>query len=59
MSTDPSLDAQLIEWGDRLFYPGNRIVKAHTPRLYWGTSRATISRASRRVGKPIRRAPSR
>jgi len=24
MSADPSLDAILIEWGDRLFYPGNR-----------------------------------
>ena len=55
MSTGPSLDAQLIEWGDRLFYPGNRIVKAHTPHLHWGTGRATIIR--HRIEAMIRRAP--
>ena len=44
MSKDRSPEAQLVEWGDRLFYPGNRIVKANTPRLHWGTSRATMIR---------------
>ena len=55
MSKDRSPEAQLVEWGDRLFYPGNRIVKANTPRLHWGTSRATIIR--HRIEAMIRRAP--
>jgi hypothetical protein len=30
----PSIDGVLVEWGERLFYPGNRIVKPRsTPRL--------------------------
>ena len=55
MNADPSLDAVLVEWGDRLFYPGNRIVKANTPRLHWGTSRATMIR--HRIEAIVRRAP--
>ena len=31
MSQNPSIDGVLIQWGDRLFYPGNRIVKG-TPQ---------------------------
>ena len=27
MSQPPDIDGLLIQWGDRLFYPGNRIVK--------------------------------
>jgi hypothetical protein len=27
MSQTPNIDGLLIQWGDRLFYPGNRIVK--------------------------------
>ncbi len=27
MSQSPNIDGVLIQWGDRLFYPGNRIVK--------------------------------
>jgi hypothetical protein len=33
MSQPPNIDGVLIQWGDRLFYPGNRIVKTRTPRL--------------------------
>jgi len=55
MSKDRSPEAQLVEWGDRLFYPGNRIVKANTPRLHWGTSRATMIR--HRIEAIVRRAP--
>ena len=55
MSKDRSPEAQLIEWGDRLFYPGNRIVKANTPRLHWGTSRATMIR--HRIEAIVRKAP--
>ena len=55
MSTDPSLDAILIEWGDRLFYPPNRIVRSHTPRLHAAASRAQAIRG--RIAAAIRRAP--
>jgi len=55
MSADPSIDAILIQWGDRLFYPGNRIVKAHTPRLRSGASRAQVIRS--RIEATVRRAP--
>ncbi|MBZ8143264.1 conjugal transfer protein TraS, partial [Rubrivivax gelatinosus] len=33
MARDPAIDAVLVQWGDRLFYPGNRIVRDSTPRL--------------------------
>ena len=34
MSEPGSIDGVLVQWGDRLFYPGNRIVKgAPQPRL--------------------------
>jgi len=33
MLTPSTLDAALVQWGDRLFYPANRIVRARTPRL--------------------------
>ena len=34
MSMPSAVDAALVEWGERLFYPGNRIVRsAGTPRL--------------------------
>ena len=28
-----AIDGVLVQWGDRLFYPGNRIVQDRTPRL--------------------------
>jgi len=34
MPSDPAIDQALVTWGDRLFYPGNRIVKSRpAPRL--------------------------
>jgi len=34
MSTPSTVDAALVEWGERLFYPANRIVRpSKTPRL--------------------------
>jgi len=34
MSQEPNIDGVLIQWGDRLFYPGNRVVKVKPqPRL--------------------------
>jgi hypothetical protein len=54
MSSDPAIDGVLIEWGERLFYPRNRIVKAWTPRLH-GQTRATAIRS--RIEATVRRAP--
>jgi hypothetical protein len=34
MTPAPNIDGVLIQWGDRLFYPGNRIVKSRPlPKL--------------------------
>ncbi len=34
MTATPSVDGELVQWGERLFYPGNRIVKTRPlPRL--------------------------
>ena len=33
MSDPRSIDGVLVQWGDRLFYPGNRTVKDTPPRL--------------------------
>ena len=33
MPTPSNLDGVLVQWGDRLFYPANRVVRARTPRL--------------------------
>jgi hypothetical protein len=54
--TDPhSIDGVLVQWGDRLFYPGNRIVKGQgTPRLT-GRNRAAAIRD--RIAAAVRRAP--
>ena len=54
MSSDPSIDGVLVQWGERLFYPGNRIVKSWTPRLH-GQSRAMAIR--KRIEATVRRAP--
>jgi Relaxase/Mobilisation nuclease domain len=33
MTTPNTLDGVLVQWGDRLFYPSNRLTKARTPTL--------------------------
>lgn len=33
MPTPSNLDGVLVRWGNRLFYPGNRVVHARTPRV--------------------------
>jgi hypothetical protein len=33
MPTPSNLDGVLVQWGDRLFYPANRTMRAHTPKL--------------------------
>src|SRR5678815_951339 len=54
MTSDPFIDGVLVQWGERLFYPRNRIVKAWTPRLR-GPSRAMAIRS--RIEATVRRAP--
>jgi Relaxase/Mobilisation nuclease domain len=55
MTANPTLDGVLIQWGERLFYPGNRIVKSQTPRLHTDSQRAAAIR--RRIAAIVRRAP--
>ena len=55
MSSSPAIDGVLVQWGERLFYPGNRIVKSRTPRLSLFSSRADAIR--RRIEATVRRAP--
>jgi hypothetical protein len=55
MNANPAIDGVLIEWGERLFYPGNRIVKAHTPRWRTPHERANVIRG--RIAATLRRAP--
>jgi hypothetical protein len=55
MTSNAHLEGVLIEWGERLFYPRNRIVKAHTPRLRSTQDRAAVIRS--RIEAAVRRAP--
>ena len=52
------VDGMLIQWGDRLFYPGNRRVANNAPRLTGGAARqrAAVIR-SRIEATAVRRAP--
>lgn len=59
MSQAPNVDGVLIQWGDRLFYPGNRIVRGRAlPNLHGSSTRerAAIIRA-RIEATVVRRAP--
>ena len=56
MNRDPSIDDVLVQWGDRLFYPRNRIVNSQTPRLHaLAPGRAAEIRS--RIEATVRRAP--
>jgi len=55
MTSNPTLDGVLIQWGERLFYPGNRMVKSQTPRLHAVGQRAAAIRS--RIAATVRRAP--
>ena len=56
MSTRAEVDGVLVQWGERLFYPRNRIVRSSTPRLSMGIGQraATIRQ---RIQAAVRRAP--
>ena len=55
MSANPTIDGVLVQWGERLFYPGNRTVRSRTPRLGPFRSRAEAIRG--RIEATVRRAP--
>ncbi|MFG6412704.1 hypothetical protein ACG02S_02210 [Roseateles sp. DC23W] len=57
MTTGSSIDGVLVQWGERLFYPGNRMVKTQpTPRLgVLNRRKAGVIR--QRIEAVVRRAP--
>jgi hypothetical protein len=59
MSQAPNIDGVLITWGDRLFYPGNRVVKVKPqPRLNGGSARQRAAAIRERIAATVvRRAP--
>ncbi len=58
MTTGPTVDGVLVQWGERLFYPGNRIVRpTTTPRLDTLTRRKAAVIRQRIAATVGRRAP--
>ena len=58
MSQPQSIDGVLVQWGDRLFYPGNRVVKvAPQPKLIANLARRAAAIRARVEATAVRRAP--
>ena len=59
MTQAPNIDGVLIQWGDRLFYPGNRIVKTSPqPKLPALAARQRAAAIRQRIeATVVRRAP--
>jgi hypothetical protein len=59
MAQAPNIDGVLIQWGDRLFYPGNRVVKVKPqPRLDGNAQRHRAAAIRERIeATVVRRAP--
>ena len=59
MAQAPNIDGVLIQWGDRLFYPGNRVVKVKPqPRLDAHATRQRAAAIRERIAATVvRRAP--
>jgi len=59
MSQPPNIDGVLIQWGDRLFYPGNRVVKTKSqPKLSALKARQRAAAIRERIeATVVRRAP--
>ena len=55
----PNIDGVLITWGDRLFYPGNRVVKVKPqPKLHGDSARQRAAAIRGRIeATVVRRAP--
>jgi hypothetical protein len=59
MAQAPNIDGVLIQWGDRLFYPGNRVVKVKPQPRLDGSAQCHRAAAIRKLIKAtaLRRAP--
>jgi hypothetical protein len=59
MPQAPNIDGVLITWGDRLFYPGNRVVKVKPqPKLNAGSASQRAAAIRQRIeATVVRRAP--
>lgn len=58
MATGVNIDDVLVTWGDRLFYPGNRMVKENVPPKLTGDAlRRRAAEVRRRIAATVRRAP--
>ncbi|MFC3686006.1 relaxase/mobilization nuclease domain-containing protein [Hydrogenophaga luteola] len=59
MTQTPDIDGVLIQWGDRLFYPGNRVVKVPpAPRIRGGSSHERANAIRQRIeATVVKRAP--
>src|SRR6476646_6741345 len=58
MSAPSTVDAVLVQWGDRLFYPSNRIVRSDpTPRLTALSVGQRAAAVRARIEGTVRRAP--
>jgi hypothetical protein len=59
MTPAPNIDGVLIQWGDRLFYPGNRMVRERSqPRLKGQSAQQRAARLRERIAATVsRRAP--
>ena len=59
MAQAPNIDGVLIQWGDRLFYPGNRVVKVKPqPRMDGNAQPQRAAAIRERIeATVVRRAP--
>jgi hypothetical protein len=58
MAEPHDIDGVLIQWGDRLFYPGNRVVHSRPPRLSALAARQRAAAIRARIeATVVRRAP--
>ena len=58
MTPGPAIDGVLVQWGERLFYPANRVVKpTPPPRLDTLTRRKAVVIRQRIAATVVRRAP--
>lgn len=58
MPTHSNLDGVLVQWGERLFYPANRMVRAQTPKLRGPGFSARAQAIRQRIhATVVRRAP--
>jgi hypothetical protein len=57
MNEPSSIDGVLMQWGDRLFYPGNRMVRSRTPKLRAPRRPQSADAIRSRIEATVRRVP--